>query len=137
MILQPPRSTRTDTLFPYPTLFRSSGFVRRVYEAQGNAAREMLTDGKLVAAGLIDPDWLARTADGDWRDDGRDLRLLSFAAAEAWVNWWTDEKPSGPQPGGDCSIPPQLCAPHKPNMTYSPLGLRQGEQGLGSPLTTD
>src|SRR3546814_13930506 len=23
MILQPPRSTRTDTLFPYPTLFRS------------------------------------------------------------------------------------------------------------------
>src|SRR3546814_2160632 len=24
MILQPPRSTRTDTLFPYPTLFRSS-----------------------------------------------------------------------------------------------------------------
>src|SRR3546814_19440227 len=29
MILRPPRSTRTDTLFPYPTLFRSpacSGF---------------------------------------------------------------------------------------------------------------
>src|SRR3546814_3883237 len=24
MIRQPPRSTRTDTLFPYPTLFRSS-----------------------------------------------------------------------------------------------------------------
>src|SRR3546814_6043461 len=24
MILRPPRSTRTDTLFPYPTLFRSS-----------------------------------------------------------------------------------------------------------------
>src|SRR3546814_12758250 len=23
MILRPPRSTRTDTLFPYPTLFRS------------------------------------------------------------------------------------------------------------------
>src|SRR3546814_13767313 len=27
MILRPPRSTRTDTLFPYPTLFRSSGAV--------------------------------------------------------------------------------------------------------------
>src|SRR3546814_18127800 len=25
MILRPPRSTRTDTLFPYPTLFRSTG----------------------------------------------------------------------------------------------------------------
>src|SRR3546814_14327825 len=25
MIRQPPRSTRTDTLFPYTTLFRSSG----------------------------------------------------------------------------------------------------------------
>src|SRR3546814_19488404 len=26
MIRRPPRSTRTDTLFPYPTLFRSSFF---------------------------------------------------------------------------------------------------------------
>src|SRR3546814_18002522 len=29
MIRQPPRSTRTDTLFPYTTLFRSEGRVRR------------------------------------------------------------------------------------------------------------
>src|SRR3546814_9025364 len=27
MIRRPPRSTRTDTLFPYTTLFRSQGFV--------------------------------------------------------------------------------------------------------------
>src|SRR3546814_15387291 len=27
MIRRPPRSTRTDTLFPYPMLFRSHGFV--------------------------------------------------------------------------------------------------------------
>src|SRR3546814_3309499 len=27
MIRRPPRSTRTDTLFPYTTLFRSTGFV--------------------------------------------------------------------------------------------------------------
>src|SRR3546814_10066536 len=27
MIRRPPRSTRTDTLFPYPTLFRSMGAV--------------------------------------------------------------------------------------------------------------
>src|SRR3546814_16567373 len=29
MILRPPRSTRTDTLFPYTTLFRSSSFLIR------------------------------------------------------------------------------------------------------------
>src|SRR3546814_15156194 len=30
MIRRPPRSTRTDTLFPYTTLFRSVGIDRRV-----------------------------------------------------------------------------------------------------------
>src|SRR3546814_17973023 len=34
MILRPPRSTRTDTLFPYPTLFRSSGDSIAVAPAQ-------------------------------------------------------------------------------------------------------
>src|SRR3546814_7694578 len=29
MIRRPPRSTRTDTLFPYTTLFRSSGMAAR------------------------------------------------------------------------------------------------------------
>src|SRR3546814_4173604 len=29
MIRRPPRSTRTDTLFPYTTLFRSAGCTRR------------------------------------------------------------------------------------------------------------
>lgn len=84
-----------DLLVNRTTKGSPSGFVRRVYEAQGHIARELLIDGKLVAAGLIDPDWLAHTADGDWRDDGRDLRLLSFAAAEAWVDWWTSDKPIG------------------------------------------
>src|SRR3546814_13164126 len=30
MIRRPPRSTRTDTLFPYTTLFRSNGYCRPV-----------------------------------------------------------------------------------------------------------
>src|SRR3546814_10347109 len=30
MIRRPPRSTRTDTLFPYTTLFRSPGAVRAI-----------------------------------------------------------------------------------------------------------
>src|SRR6056297_3017403 len=31
MIRRPPRSTRTDTLFPYTTLFRSTIFIAQVY----------------------------------------------------------------------------------------------------------
>src|SRR3546814_4903938 len=31
MILRPPRSTRTDTLFPYTTLFRSNAFFGRLF----------------------------------------------------------------------------------------------------------
>src|SRR3546814_17338996 len=35
MIRRPPRSTRTDTLFPYTTLFRSFRFDRRFVEIAG------------------------------------------------------------------------------------------------------
>src|SRR3546814_12164218 len=34
MIRPPPRSTRTDTLFPYTTLFRSNGRANTVYDTQ-------------------------------------------------------------------------------------------------------
>src|SRR6056297_3664814 len=37
MIRRPPRSTRTDTLFPYPTLFRSDPFVYVGAHPQPNA----------------------------------------------------------------------------------------------------
>src|SRR3546814_10633593 len=40
MILRPPRSTRTDTLFPYTTLFRSSGHAQGW--APGRAAEKMV-----------------------------------------------------------------------------------------------
>src|SRR3546814_4053689 len=43
MIRRPPRSTRTDTLFPYTTLFRSNG--REVYEG-----------GELSITGYVTPD---------------------------------------------------------------------------------
>src|SRR3546814_6638697 len=35
MIRRPPRSTRTDTLFPYPTLFRSAAAVALAREPRG------------------------------------------------------------------------------------------------------
>src|SRR3546814_15929936 len=45
MIRRPPRSTRTDTLFPYPTLFRSLGFegwLARLTQASGFKGRQIL-----------------------------------------------------------------------------------------------
>src|SRR3546814_3157885 len=41
MIRRPPRSTRTDTLFPYTTLFRS---LKRVLSHDGLAARPAVED---------------------------------------------------------------------------------------------
>src|SRR3546814_3360061 len=38
MILRPPRSTRTATLFPYTTLFRSEGTVARGEGTVGNSS---------------------------------------------------------------------------------------------------
>src|SRR3546814_1864528 len=45
MIRRPPRSTRTDTLFPYTTLFRSPGILRDVdRNFRENIARQVLHD---------------------------------------------------------------------------------------------
>src|SRR3546814_9859155 len=55
MLRRPPRSTRTDTLFPYTTLFRSiidevgAALPRRVQQLQGGA-------GRLLAVAVGDRD---------------------------------------------------------------------------------
>src|SRR3546814_17908258 len=74
MIRRPPRSTRTDTLFPYTTLFRSStsdydplgkkgsaiGFITPT-ESQGNFS--MQRDD------VIHQDWdIRQVSGGDWGD---------------------------------------------------------------------
>src|SRR3546814_11623668 len=78
MIRRPPRSTRTDTLFPYTTLFRSAvrrqAAQRHHFESIGNRARNKADDKpqrqylrpKQVGAGMDDADRR--------RDDGRDDR---------------------------------------------------------------
>src|SRR3546814_13183348 len=60
MIRRPPRSTRTDTLFPYTTLFRSYGQQRAVFEplARARARRQC----RRLLAGHVDE--LARGARG-------------------------------------------------------------------------
>src|SRR3546814_20177429 len=64
MIRRPPRSTRTDTLFPYTTLFRSQsmGAFERGDDAFGPAAelegveRLLVGDGDIFdAAALVEP----------------------------------------------------------------------------------
>src|SRR3546814_4595891 len=47
MIRRPPRSTRTDTLFPYTTLFRSKG-----ERMLGNIARAILTNRVKAETGM-------------------------------------------------------------------------------------
>src|SRR3546814_4431936 len=44
MIRRPPRSTRTDTLFPYTTLFRSRGGVE---DRRGDGEATLLTAGEV------------------------------------------------------------------------------------------
>src|SRR3546814_17027677 len=52
MIRRPPRSTRTDTLFPYTTLFRSG--VDRVYPKASAAERRDIIEYYLARVGLGD-----------------------------------------------------------------------------------
>src|SRR3546814_12361620 len=53
MIRRPPRSTRTDTLFPYTTLFRSS-FLREVVGRRGEDVRQVVPDVAVAVAVVVD-----------------------------------------------------------------------------------
>src|SRR3546814_2443462 len=82
MIRRPPRSTRTDTLFPYTTLFRSpdQGLLfanqpfRRLFEVEA----EEVAEGKPFAR-LLDA----------WRDRGRTPEVRDYPQwREARVGWF-------------------------------------------------
>src|SRR3546814_1224805 len=53
MIRRPPRSTRTDTLFPYTTLFRSTAPAGPALPRRGAARGARPRRGGLVAAGRL------------------------------------------------------------------------------------
>src|SRR3546814_4537038 len=57
MIRRPPRSTRTDTLFPYTTLFRSQGVERPAHGPIGRLEDVHLVD--LLDRGAADADGAA------------------------------------------------------------------------------
>src|SRR3546814_9296499 len=62
IIRRPPRSTRTDTLFPYTTLFRSSMFGEFEENGEGKGANGEIyisesRDSALVSLQIFDRDW--------------------------------------------------------------------------------
>src|SRR3546814_5274925 len=64
MIRRPPRSTRTDTFFPYTTLFRSLG------SAAAGEAAELAVGGKHRVAGDEDRDRVGAAGGADGPRDG-------------------------------------------------------------------
>src|SRR3546814_16633272 len=95
MIRRPPRSTRTDPLFPYPPLFRSGRFdvgSRRIghggegfaYDNEGPRHDVLLRPFRLASRPASNAEWLAFIADGGYRrpelwlsDDRKSTRLNS------------------------------------------------------------
>src|SRR3546814_12720332 len=104
MIRRPPRSTRTDTLFPYTTLFRSSragwGSTPGLLAAAGSRRTRARRGGRGAAAGSgpalgrdralttrcvwVPPAWRVAPAYGrPWRPRrGRELLLCSLGRRE-------------------------------------------------------
>src|SRR3546814_15730932 len=95
MIRRPPRSTRTDTLFPYTTLFRSERltlsdfamdvdkngrFLRyRLRERHSTQLSRVIVDGLQIMAARIDrddPEWLVQNSNSQAIDgDSAELEM--------------------------------------------------------------
>src|SRR3546814_20377800 len=87
MIRRPPRSTRTDTLFPYTTLFRSRDHDDIAARRKRRAIVDRIGDaaGRIGAAVKIDHDRAPRIGDPRWRPDVEEqanfrLRLVALTA---------------------------------------------------------
>lgn len=67
-----------------------SGFMAEIFQANRQKAEQMLRDGLLAGAGLLDLSIFEGinpvTASGS--DKAR--RILDLCAAEAWARWWSD-----------------------------------------------
>src|SRR3546814_14188365 len=78
MIRRPPRSTRTDTLFPYTTLFRSDAL-----DPQMDDPPAPILHDRDVRALAIEKTRAIEEADGDGRDGKqREHALVAFAVAQ-------------------------------------------------------
>src|SRR3546814_11817152 len=81
MLRLPPRSTRPDPLFPYPTLFRSAGRVELHELHVGDAAARAPRHGDAVPRGAArrggEQIGAARAAGGEHGGDRKSTRLNS------------------------------------------------------------
>src|SRR3546814_16058360 len=122
MIRRPPRSTRTDTLFPYTTLFRSAvgtgGRGVAVFRRYSGAPR---ANRKRVAAGRGDR--LCRSAGVSLSSDARATAVVTLAAQQLHVS-------IGGRPilhGVDCTLAPGVLTgvlgPHGAGKTPLPQAL--------------
>src|SRR3546814_3620289 len=77
MIRRPPRSTRTDTLFPYTTLFRSTGFNDR------QQLLEQDTRGCLIELVVVAlppaPEWKNQARSEEHTSELQSLMRISYA----------------------------------------------------------
>src|SRR3546814_10170372 len=78
MILRPPRSTRTDTLFPYTTLFRS---VRGAAGGVAGGAELAAAGGAWAVCGAAERDGVYRAAE---REPAQ-LAVPDPAGGDAWA----------------------------------------------------
>src|SRR3546814_3841700 len=90
MLRRPPRSTRTGTLFPYTTLFRSASRNRRIRHLRpqvrcrdGTVVRRQRTHG--LAHRRRAPPAIQSAAEGTGMKRGHDLSgVMKFATSPAW-----------------------------------------------------
>src|SRR3546814_10821593 len=103
MNLRPPRSTRTDTLFPYTTLFRSLRRLLRADEGDIAAAGRYEMLGRELAADVIlaahPVEGAARAAPADEVEAGR-MRLREIVPRRAVAGRANDDHRVG-EPRGD------------------------------------
>src|SRR3546814_12124414 len=83
MIRRPPRSTRTDTLFPYTTLFRSALWDELVYR---------YTQG-VISVGAMRKTWERVASSIDTERSAQIAAFLQIQEQEA--KWWRDASEIG------------------------------------------
>src|SRR3546814_20762449 len=101
MIRRPPRSTRTDTLFPYTTLFRSKSQLDKFLEAALGADGRVITHDPNPEAGYYyRSDHFAFAKRGVpmlYVDGGEDLIEGGREAGAAWAAEYRDNRYHGPK----------------------------------------
>src|SRR3546814_1900570 len=82
MIRRPPRSTRTDTLFPYTTLFRSSEWITNpLFHGMPDAISQALAGKTITSVGSVFDDYFGQV-------DSLVLIIRTEAATYLDINPW-------------------------------------------------